>query len=110
MASSHLETGVVSIPLPLFTKDAGEPEILTSTIPTMAQAAAPDTTQVSFHLDRKTFDDFQSARDQWEASPGGAPDVGWLLAFALQTTDPIQTVEIADEMALDYLRNRISLP
>ncbi len=76
----------------------------------MAEASAPDMIQVTLDLDRKTFDDFRHARDQWEASLGIAPDVGWLLAFALQTTDPIQTVEIADEMALDYLRNRISLP
>ena len=76
----------------------------------MPQASAPDTIQVTFDLDRRTFDDFKSARDQWEQSLGIAPDVGWLLAFALQTTDPIQTIEIADEMALDYLRNRISLP
>ena len=82
----------------------------TTRIPTMAEASAPDTIQVTFDLDRKTFDDFKDARDQWEASLGIAPDVGWLLAFALQTTDPIQTVEIADEMAFDYLRNRISLP
>lgn len=75
----------------------------------MAQASAPDTIQVTLDLDRKTFDDFRYARDQWEQSLGIAPDVGWLLAFALQTTDPIQTIEVADEMALDYLRNRISL-
>ena len=31
------------------------------------------------------------------------------MSFALQTTDPIQTVEVADEMALDYLRNKLEL-
>ena len=91
-----------------FPNDQPKPNLTSYTH--MAAASAPDMIQVTLDLDRKTFDDFRHARDQWETSLGIAPDVGWLLAFALQTTDPIQTVEIAVEMALDYLRNRISLP
>ncbi len=68
-----------------------------------------ETTQVTLDIDPQTLQDFQHARDEWERTMGTAPDVGWLMAFALQTTDPIQTVEVADEMALDYLRNKLEL-
>jgi hypothetical protein len=68
-----------------------------------------ETTQVTLQIDPQTMRDFQHARDQWERAIGVAPDINWLMTFALQTTDPIQTVEIADELALDYLKNKLEL-
>ena len=66
-------------------------------------------TQVTLELDAQTMRDFQHARDEWERIVGVAPNVEWLLAFALQTTDPLQTIEAADEMALDYIKNKLAL-
>lgn len=66
-------------------------------------------TQVTLDLDPQTVRDFQHARDEWERVVGVAPNVEWLLAFALQITDPLQTIETADEMALDYIKNKLAL-
>ncbi len=70
---------------------------------------AAETTRVTLDIDLQTLPGLPARPRRVGAHGGTAPDVGWLMSFALQTTDPIQTVEVADEMALDYLRNKLEL-
>ena len=64
--------------------------------------------EVTLKVDAETFGRFEQARLAWERKVGVAPELAWLMSFALQLADPEEAVDTADRMALDFLLNRMA--
>lgn len=64
---------------------------------------------VTLQIDPETFAKFQAAQEELADWLGFEPPEEWLMAFALEVTNPAFIVETARCMSRDYLRNRVML-
>ena len=65
--------------------------------------------QVTLEVHPDTLARFQDAHANLAAWLGYVPPLEWLMAFALDCSDPGDLDETLRQMARDYLRNRRSL-
>lgn len=68
-----------------------------------ADEAAPPAVEVTLTVDAETYRRFERVRAAWEQEAGAAPNIGWLMSFALLLADPEAAAATADRLALDHL-------
>ena len=78
-------------------------------IDSQAEGTKPPPVELTLKVDAETYRRFEQARLAWEKKVGVAPELEWLMSFALQLADPNEAVDAADQMALDFLLNREAL-
>jgi hypothetical protein len=76
--------------------------------PRAAEAKLPPV-EVTLKVEAETYARFEQARLAWEKKVGVAPELEWVMSFVLQLADPNEAVDVADQMALDFLLNREAL-